>query len=349
MGFFSWRCAKSGKPILAGSVGWPDDLRHLADVVLVLPGGTVSGRYDGYGHLDGARGKGARGMDEVAGTAEEEGVEYVAKTVKLVLASEYAGERYDDLPPSRHEPYQGYFWDVDDLRDVVAGRMEYGAGLFSPPSEEQTALWTALGAAALRREAAGGPALAALEASAVRGEAGRKAALADLARVLSGLDAAGDEAAKAEARALRFLRSRLKGAPVAVPDRAPPLGGAPAEVDCGAFSARVSVLAADGDVVVAILDGSGDEVCGDRLYADLAEDEVHDGPAPGPAAVPDGGLLAFAVGPAFVVVSRNGEEVHFEVVDKAGGEFRRGREVATWSADRVRRAAEERGAAPGWR
>lgn len=117
MGFFSWRCAKTDLPILAGAKRWPGDLRHLCEAVLVLPSGTtVHGTYDGSGRLGMASVKG----DQAEGLAAAGNLSGVPDA-RLVLGHAYAGERHDDLKPSRDDPGQGFFHDDDALRDLIMG------------------------------------------------------------------------------------------------------------------------------------------------------------------------------------------------------------------------------------
>jgi hypothetical protein len=72
MGFFSWRCAKTGLP------SWP---MSDGQAVLVAKDGAYRGTYDGYGNL--------AGFD----LADHE-------EVKVVIARHYAGEAFDQLKPS---------------------------------------------------------------------------------------------------------------------------------------------------------------------------------------------------------------------------------------------------------
>jgi hypothetical protein len=87
MGFFSKCCAKSKLPVVASWRKFPP----LDQVVVLLPDGSkLAGQYDGYGMVD----------DEEISDLEAS---------KFVLASKYAGERYEDLPESMWELGQGYF------------------------------------------------------------------------------------------------------------------------------------------------------------------------------------------------------------------------------------------------
>lgn len=88
MGFFSKTRAKTHLPVLA-SGPWSRKAKRLTRIVVLQPGRepwTVD--YDGYG----------LGLE----TYHE---------AKFVLASDYAGERYEQLGPGHDEPQQGYFLD----------------------------------------------------------------------------------------------------------------------------------------------------------------------------------------------------------------------------------------------
>ena len=88
MGLFSKTCAKTHLPVLYQ--GWRKEAARLTDIMVLLPGeDPYPAVYDGYGmHLD--------NYDKA----------------KFVLASDYAGERYDELGDSHYEPNQGYFHDA---------------------------------------------------------------------------------------------------------------------------------------------------------------------------------------------------------------------------------------------
>ncbi len=100
MGLFSKCCAKTHLPVLYGSPHTMRTAARLAEIVVLTrheePYPAV---YDGYG----------------LGLVDE------WDEVKFVLKDAYAGERYDDLPPSEDEPNQGYFFSEEfilALKDV---------------------------------------------------------------------------------------------------------------------------------------------------------------------------------------------------------------------------------------
>ncbi len=99
MGLFSSTCAKTHLPVLA-SVGWGREAPRLTHIVVVPPhGDPYEAVYDGYG-------LGGDGCD--------------FDQLKLVLASDYQGERYADLGPSEPEPNQGYFHAPEFIAALIA-------------------------------------------------------------------------------------------------------------------------------------------------------------------------------------------------------------------------------------
>lgn len=99
MGFFSWRCAKSDKPVMA-DMGVHNTPWHFASDVVVLfkNGDRISGRYDGYGRVDGF-----------------ELVDLDESRWRMVIRRYYNEETFDQLPQNKHDPGQGWFYDDADL------------------------------------------------------------------------------------------------------------------------------------------------------------------------------------------------------------------------------------------
>lgn len=96
MGFFSWTCAKTGLPIMAGV---PSHEEAWSKVVALYPDGRtkVRGLYDGYGRIDGHD-----ITDDMSGP----------QPPKLVLQAFYETEPYAAIARrSESEPGQGYFHD----------------------------------------------------------------------------------------------------------------------------------------------------------------------------------------------------------------------------------------------
>ena len=54
MGFFSWQCAKSDKPVMAEVAVRGSNWEFASDVIVLFNNGDrISGTYDGYGRVDG--------------------------------------------------------------------------------------------------------------------------------------------------------------------------------------------------------------------------------------------------------------------------------------------------------
>jgi len=114
MGFFSWTCAKTQKPILAGVFN--DWFAQFSKVVIIRRDKkAIKGTYDGYGSVELASGK-------VIDIAERIGPKF-----KLVLAAFYDGETIDQLGENEHARNQGYFWSWEMLSEVFG----------TPPAKEQ--------------------------------------------------------------------------------------------------------------------------------------------------------------------------------------------------------------------
>ena len=124
MGFFSWTCAKSKKPILAGVHN--DWYSHeFSRVTAVYPNGDrISGRYDGYGRIETASGS----EIDVAESMD------MGKAPKLVLTHFYDNEKWSDLSKNESDRGQGYFYGNDEMEEMF--------GL--PPEGEWRDRWTAL-------------------------------------------------------------------------------------------------------------------------------------------------------------------------------------------------------------
>lgn len=133
MGFFSWRCAKSGK-----SISNAYSTRGAEPCALVTPEGVIEEHnYDGYGEFGGIDAYAwlayANGLvpeiksleelknsdqDAIRGKgidlffSDEKPEDY--KPIKIVALSEYDGEPYWALAASEDCPWQGYFYDEED-------------------------------------------------------------------------------------------------------------------------------------------------------------------------------------------------------------------------------------------
>jgi len=102
MGFFSYQCAKSQKPVMnIYAVGNGPFAFSSKVVVLFKNGDRISGDYDGYGRVGGV-----------------ELVDFPDSAFKVVISKYYNGESFDELGPNRHEPGQGYFYSDEDLEYI---------------------------------------------------------------------------------------------------------------------------------------------------------------------------------------------------------------------------------------
>lgn len=120
MGFFSWKCAKTGKSIANTMALMPEWRSRCA---LVLPDRKIYElAYDGYGIF------GDEDIFELLGDGDRsKGIDrYYSDNpndkpfdVKVVLADFYEGESYDDLSPSPIAGDQGYFYDKDDYKLTI--------------------------------------------------------------------------------------------------------------------------------------------------------------------------------------------------------------------------------------
>lgn len=109
MGFFSWQCAKTKKPVMAemGVRGSPWEFASKVRV-LFKDGSVVHGRYDGYGR--------------VIGNTEVELLEFSETNWRMVIDHYYDGETFDQLEKNKNEPKQGWFWDDNELKEIFSVR-----------------------------------------------------------------------------------------------------------------------------------------------------------------------------------------------------------------------------------
>jgi hypothetical protein len=99
MGFFSWQCAKTKKPVMAEPAVLGSDWEFASDVVVLFSDGDRhTGRYDGYGRVGGL-----------------ELVDQDPGHWRMVIQHYYAGETFDQLDRNRTDPGQGYFYSDLDL------------------------------------------------------------------------------------------------------------------------------------------------------------------------------------------------------------------------------------------
>lgn len=116
MGFFSWKCAKSG--ISIPSVFNEEIPNKYSKVILVTPKNRkIKGIYDGYGRInnrdifeeimkDLIEDKEVKRIRDKFFKNYEENMKYI----KIVRQDYYNGEDYSDLTTSKDCEYQGWFY-----------------------------------------------------------------------------------------------------------------------------------------------------------------------------------------------------------------------------------------------
>lgn len=114
MGLFSWKCAVSGESVASIYAG---QSKEQSECYLVTPEGTFfEPGYEGYGEFGGhdvyallGDGDRDKGIDDYFNGKPK-------FDVKVVLASHYLGQRYDELRESEQCERQGFFyWESDEL------------------------------------------------------------------------------------------------------------------------------------------------------------------------------------------------------------------------------------------
>lgn len=102
MGFFSWECAKTKKPVMSRYAvqNGPFDFSSRV-VVLFNDGSKISGIYDGYGRVNDF---------EIVNVPESQW--------RMVIERYYAGETFDDLKINKHERGQGFFYSDEELEVI---------------------------------------------------------------------------------------------------------------------------------------------------------------------------------------------------------------------------------------
>lgn len=102
MGFFSWQCAKSNKPVMA-EVAVQGTPWAFASQVIVLfkDGDRITGTYDGYGRVN-----------------NFELVDYPEERWRMVIKDYYNGETFEELPKNKWDPAQGFFYNDEDLAGI---------------------------------------------------------------------------------------------------------------------------------------------------------------------------------------------------------------------------------------
>ena len=105
MGFFSYQCAKSQKPVMnIYAVGNSPYSFSSEVIVLFKNGDRLSGSYDGYGRVNGY-----------------ELVDVPESSWRMVIRKFYNGEAFDELFPNKHDPGQGFFYSDEELDEIFNG------------------------------------------------------------------------------------------------------------------------------------------------------------------------------------------------------------------------------------
>lgn len=107
MGFFSWECAKTKKPVMADDAVRNTPFQFASEVVVIFnDGDRITGTYDGYGRIYDRRG------------TEIDLMDYQESCWRMVIQKFYNNESFEQLEKNHHEPKQGFFWDDDQLEKV---------------------------------------------------------------------------------------------------------------------------------------------------------------------------------------------------------------------------------------
>jgi len=99
MGFFSWKCAKSEKPVMADIAvrGTPFEFASFV-IVIFKDGRRYTGAYDGYGRV-----------------VDLELLDYPEDSWRMVIERYYNNETFDELSKNKHDQGQGFFYSDEDL------------------------------------------------------------------------------------------------------------------------------------------------------------------------------------------------------------------------------------------
>ena len=105
MGFFSWQCAKSNKPVMAKVAVQGTPWAFASDVIVLFNNGDrLSGTYDGYGRVD-----------------NFELLDYSEERWRMVIKHFYQGETFEQLPRNKHDQGQGFFYSDEELEKEFGG------------------------------------------------------------------------------------------------------------------------------------------------------------------------------------------------------------------------------------
>jgi hypothetical protein len=104
MGFFSWRCAKSDKPIMAETAVVNTPWAFASKVVVLYKNGScIKGTYDGYGRI-------------IHNGEEIELTDIPEEHWRLIIEKYYENEKFEDfLLKNKWDQGQGFFYSDEDL------------------------------------------------------------------------------------------------------------------------------------------------------------------------------------------------------------------------------------------
>jgi hypothetical protein len=106
MGFFSWQCAKSNKPVMAQPAVVNGPWQFASQVIVLFnDGNRVNGTYDGYGRV-------------LSNIGEVELVDIPDKYWRMVIEKYYNGETFDQWGQNKHDPGQGFFYSDEELEEI---------------------------------------------------------------------------------------------------------------------------------------------------------------------------------------------------------------------------------------
>jgi len=102
MGFFSWTCAKSKKPVMADCGVRNSPWEFASEVVVLFKNGDrITGSYDGYGRVNGF-----------------ELVDLDESRWRMVIQQYYDNETFDQLEENGYDPGQGWFYGNNELAQI---------------------------------------------------------------------------------------------------------------------------------------------------------------------------------------------------------------------------------------
>jgi hypothetical protein len=102
MGFFSWQCAKSNKPVMAEPAVIASPWQFASEVVVLFKNrNRITGTYNGYGCI-----------------GEVELLDWPEDSWRMVIKKYYNEETFDELSRNKHDPGQGFFYNDEDLEEI---------------------------------------------------------------------------------------------------------------------------------------------------------------------------------------------------------------------------------------